>query len=85
VLSLATGVLTSCGSSRDEWSYHLGSTTGDTALGLEHSGETPQMACKDMLLGAEMPPPLGAEKSGRTIQADDFTAGCLDALRRLGG
>lgn len=84
-LLIATGVLTSCGSSRDEWSYHLGYSTGDTALGLEREGESEQMVCKDLLKGAEMPPPMGAEKSGRTIDAGDFTAGCLDALHKLGG
>lgn len=85
MLLVAIGVLASCGSSRDEWSYHLGSTTGDTALGLEHEGNTDQSACKTMLYGAQKPPPLGAEKSGRTINADDFMAGCLNALHRLGG
>ena len=84
-LLIATGVLTSCGLSRDEWSYHLGYSTGDTALGLEREGESEQMVCKDLLKGAEMPPPMGAEKSGRTIDAGDFTAGCLDALHKLGG
>jgi hypothetical protein len=85
VLLVATGVLTSCGLSRDEWSYHLGYSTGDTALGLEREGESEQMVCKDLLKGAEMPPPMGAEKSGRTIDAGDFIAGCLDALHKLGG
>ena len=85
VLSVATGILASCRSSRDEWSNHLGYSTGDTALGLEREGESEQMVCKDLLKGAEMPPPMGAEKSGRTIDAGDFTAGCLDALHKLGG
>jgi hypothetical protein len=85
LLIIASIIIALTASSRDQWSYDLGSLYGDDALRTEQSGVHDQMACSDMLYAAELPPPMGAEKSGHTIGTDDFMAGCLDSLHKLGG